>query len=217
MICVAISEPDISKCLRTLDKVEMAEIRLDLTGFTTREITRVFSHPTTTIATCRPGTAGDKKQLAKLKAAMQAGARYVDIEIDAGIKQVEEVKAFAHKCKCTLIVSYHNFNETPGLRELNRIADTCFESGADVAKIATMVKSNTDNAKILSLYSIQRPLVALGMGPMGKITRIMAPFLGAEFTFASMDDGEPTAPGQISYSILKGLLNRIGKELKEEM
>jgi 3-dehydroquinate dehydratase type I len=217
MICVAISEPDINKCLQILDRVEMAEIRLDLTGFTTSEITKAFSHPTTTIATCRPGTKGDIDQFMKLKAAMEAGAKYVDIEIDAGKKQLEEVIAVARKCKCKIIVSYHNFEETPGLHELHRIADTCYESGADIAKIATMIRSTADNARILSLYSIQKPMVALGMGPMGKITRIMSPLLGAEFTFASTEEGAPTAPGQINYTKLKEIIYRIEKELKEEV
>jgi len=216
MICVAISEPDVIKCMHTLDKVEMAEIRLDLTGFNNNDISRVFSHPAITIATCRPGTTGDKEQLGKLKAAMMAGAHYVDIEIDAGKKQLEEIKACAHKYNTKIIISYHNFNETPGLQDLYSIVETCYELGADVAKIATMVNSNADNARILSLYNIQKPLVALGMGHIGMITRLMAPFLGAEFTFASMDEGEPTAPGQIGYGEMKQIVKFLNETLERE-
>jgi 3-dehydroquinate dehydratase-1 len=40
------------------------------------------------------------------------------------------------------------------------------------------------------------------MGDLGKISRIIAPFLGAEFTYASLSDNESTAPGQISYQKL---------------
>ena len=60
MICVAISDNNIEKCLSVLDKVEMAEIRLDLTGFGIIEINRIFSHPTPCIATCRPETMGNE-------------------------------------------------------------------------------------------------------------------------------------------------------------
>jgi 3-dehydroquinate dehydratase-1 len=40
------------------------------------------------------------------------------------------------------------------------------------------------------------------MGELGKISRIVAPFLGAEFTYASLSDEDATAPGQISYTRL---------------
>jgi 3-dehydroquinate dehydratase-1 len=40
------------------------------------------------------------------------------------------------------------------------------------------------------------------MGELGKISRIVAPFLGAEFTYASLTDDNATAPGQISYQRL---------------
>jgi 3-dehydroquinate dehydratase-1 len=83
--------------------------------------------------------------------------------------------------------------------------------GADIAKLATFSKSKADNARLLSLYSNDKPIVALGMGETGKITRLMAPLLGAEFTFAAMDDGQPTAPGQITYSNMKEILNKLSQ------
>ena len=214
MICVAISEPNFQKCLQTLDKVEMAEIRIDLTGFDTEEVKKVFSYPVPTVATCRADSPGDEKQLKLLTAAIESGAAYVDIELEAGKKQIDTVGAIAQRNKCKLIVSYHNFQETPGLRELFKIADSSYNYGADVAKIATMIQSQADCARVLSLYSIGKSMVALGMGEAGKITRIMAPFLGAEFTFAAMDDGKATAPGQIKYSELKLLINQVKDIMK---
>ncbi len=41
-------------------------------------------------------------------------------------------------------------------------------------------------------------MVIIGMGEKGVITRVAAPMLGAEFTFASAETGKETAPGQIS-------------------
>jgi 3-dehydroquinate dehydratase-1 len=198
MVCVAISDKNLERCLSVLDKVEMAEIRLDLCGFGIEEINKIFSHPTPSIATCRPEPAGKEDQLNRLMASINAGAKYVDIEIEADSK---------------VIISYHNFTETPGLRELYKIVDQCFDLGADIAKLATQVKSKADNARLLSLYSIEKPIVALGMGETGKITRVMAPLLGAAFTFASMDEGIETAPGQIKYSKMKEILGSLQKEL----
>ena len=209
MICIALSSKNINTCIDWLDKVEMAEIRLDLTAFGPEEIKRVFSHKTPAIATCRPEKLGTDKQFEMLSRAIEAGAHYVDIEYEAPKDQVENIRRIAMKNRCKLIVSYHNFVETPGLRELYKIADECYAKGADIAKIATHVLSDEDNARLLSLYSISKPLIALGMGDKGKISRLMAPFLGAVFTFAAMDEGNATAPGQINYSRMKKTLGEI--------
>jgi 3-dehydroquinate dehydratase-1 len=213
MICVAISDKSLQKCHSVLDKVEMAEIRLDLTGFGIEEINKIFSHPTPCIATCRPVPLGKHDQLVRLTAAIKAGAKYVDIEIEADSKQQLILIEEARKHNCKIIISYHNFDETPGLHELYKITDQCFELGADIAKLATYSKSNADNARLFSLYSIDKPIVAIGMGSAGKITRLMAPLLGAEFTFASMDEGLETAPGQINYSKMKEMLSGLQKDL----
>jgi 3-dehydroquinate dehydratase len=54
------------------------------------------------------------------------------------------------------------------------------------------------------------------MGEAGKLTRIIAPFLGAEFTFAFADDFKSTAPGQISYSRMKSILSNLEKEINDK-
>ncbi len=213
MICVAISDRRLRECLAILDKVEMAEIRLDLTGFKSDEIRTVFSHHTPSIATCRPDKKGEKEQLQILTLAIESGAQFVDIETEASPKQQKAVIDVARKNSCKVIISYHNYKETPSIQELNKIIDICFEQGADIAKITTLSHSKSDNARILSLYNSEKPLVAFGMGEAGKITRIIAPILGAEFTFASMDDFEGTAPGQIPYSRMKKLASDLNREL----
>ncbi len=213
MICVAISECNLETCLSVLDTVQMAEIRLDLNNFTPDEIHKIFSHQTPTIATCRPDKKGYEFQLRQLSLAIESGANYVDIEIEADKKQLESICEIAKKHGCKVIISYHNFENTPELKDLYGIMDQCYLLEADVAKIVTLSNSNADNARLLSLYGREKPLVAFGMGKKGKITRIVAPFLGAEFTFAAMDDGEFTAPGQIRFSKMKMILEKLKEEL----
>jgi 3-dehydroquinate dehydratase-1 len=140
----------------------------------------------------------------------------VDIELETPKSQMDKIIDLAKKNKCKVILSYHNFEETPGLRDLYKIADACYDKGADIAKIATMVKSPEDNGRLMALYSIGRPVVSLGMGEIGKISRITSLMLGAEFTFASQDDGAKTAPGQIEYSKLKTLFEHIRTTIEEK-
>jgi 3-dehydroquinate dehydratase type I len=214
MICVTISDKNPQKCLDILDSVEMAEIRLDLTGYDLDTIKKVFSHPTPTVATCRFENTSLDIQESKLLKAIESGAKYVDIEMETPEERCYEIIALAKKKGCKVIISYHNFSETPGMKELFKIIDECFNRGADIAKIATMVNHKEDNARLMSLYSVGKPVVSLGMGGMGKVSRITAPLLGSEFTFASQDDGAETAPGQIKYSEMKNLMEQIERIIR---
>ncbi len=55
MICVSLAEKDPEVCLEILEKVEMAEIRIDLAEFSDEDIIQIFSAGKKLIATCRPG------------------------------------------------------------------------------------------------------------------------------------------------------------------
>jgi len=209
MICASIAEKDVDKCIETLNKVEMAEIRIDLAEFSNDKIRLVFSRRKKTIATCRPGKIREEERMEMLKVAIESGATFIDIEYDAPPGYKTELIDFAHKHQCDVIISYHNYNKTPELDELEEIVRNCYAQGADLAKIATYVNMNRDNSKILSLYKDPGRLVAIGMGDLGRISRIVAPFLGAEFTYAALSDNEATAPGQISYEKMNRFIMEI--------
>lgn len=209
MICASITEKDVEKCLSFIEKVEMAEIRIDLTEYTNDEIKKVFSTKKKLIATCRPCKIKDSERKEALLTAIASGATYVDIEYEATPEYKNELIDYAHKHQCDVIISYHNYERTPELDELEKIVENCYKQGADLAKIATHVNMNRDNSKILSLYKAPGRLVAVGMGDLGRISRIVAPFLGAEFTYASMDESSTSAPGQISYEKLNQFILEI--------
>jgi 3-dehydroquinate dehydratase I len=211
MICVSLAENNLTTCLEVLDKVEIAEIRIDLAGWSDEEIRKIFSLRKKLIATCRPGKYTPEETAARLKTAIAAGATFVDVEYEAPEAYREDLITFAHAHQCDVIISYHNYELTPEMEELEQIMENCYRFGADLAKIATQVRVNRDNSKILSLYKAPGRLVAIGMGDLGRISRIVAPFLGAEFTYASLNDAQATAPGQINYE----RLNRFILEIQE--
>ena len=71
-----------------------------------------------------------------------------------------------------------------------------------LAKIATMVTRRDDLVNLLSLHRKPGRKVILGMGELGRFSRVAGPYLGSEFTFAAPRGGEPTAPGQLDASEL---------------
>jgi 3-dehydroquinate dehydratase type I len=74
--------------------------------------------------------------------------------------------------------------------------------GADVIKIVPFAKSWEDNLNILSLIPFakarRQKIVAFCMGEKGKISRIFSPFLGAAWTYASLNQSRASAPGQLT-------------------
>jgi len=215
MICVSIPEKNTDKCLAMIESSEMAEIRIDLAGFNETEVRRIFSKSDKPlIATCRPEITEDKLRVKLLKAAIDEGADYVDVEFDATKEVKPELIEYAKTHNCKVIISYHNFTDTPDKTELYAIIDSSFIEGADIVKIATTAQCESDCAKILSIYEHypSNNLVALAMGETGKITRVANLFLGSPFTFASISEEQKTASGQLTVSeinIIKNIIRKV--------
>jgi 3-dehydroquinate dehydratase type I len=104
-------------------------------------------------------------------------------------------------------------NKTPSKDDLADLLKKMAATGADVIKIVTKAKSVEDNLRILDLIPNARTLgveiIALAMGPHGKMSRIMSPLLGAYLTFASLEAGQESASGQIPANEIKQILNRL--------
>jgi 3-dehydroquinate dehydratase type I len=198
MICISISSLEEIKGIPE-QEVELIELRLDLIGLEPELVYSRVSAGWKTIATCRPGPFGEATRKAWLKASMDLGATYIDLEIESDADYLRELKGHAKNKGVQVIISYHNFEETPGGDVLVRQLKTCFEKGGDIAKVTTLVNSREDVLRLLSIFNLPGRKVVLGMGSMGRIIRVMAPYLGAEFTFASAGRGVETAPGQLDY------------------
>jgi 3-dehydroquinate dehydratase-1 len=209
MICVAIIESSLDDLLTELQNVTFAEVRLEQLKPSLEEVQTIFSLPKKLIATMRPGTVSDEERSRVLVAAVEAGAAYVDVEIESPKWFKDKVIKATRNTKCQAIVSFHDFDSTPEKERLQEIVATCFADGADVAKVACQAHTARDSARILALLDSDRPVIALGMGAAGKITRIAAPLLGAPLTFASRSPGQETAEGQLDIASLSKLFETI--------
>ncbi len=210
MICISIGNESMIREVNAL-KPSLVEIRYDLLRREPAMVAGELDSAILQVATCRPGIYPEEERMQILKDAVVNGALYVDIEIESSADYLAEIGSIAKEKKVHLIISYHNYKETPSSEELKEILATCYEKGADVAKIACQVNDRDDNARLLSLYSEQGRKVVIGMGQIGRVTRYAAIDLGAEFSFASIADDASTAPGQLTYqqfqSIQKTLRN----------
>jgi 3-dehydroquinate dehydratase-1 len=209
MICVSLAETSVRECLVSLKGVEFAEIRMDKIEDISSGIPAIFSRHPRLIATYRPGKIDNDRRCSAMMKAIEAGAAYVDIELDADDSYKKKIIEKARQKSCKVIISYHNWEKIPERAELEHIINWCFDSGADMAKIACRVVSSKDNARLLGLLNDVRPVVVVGIGQKGRISRIVAPFLGSPFTYASLAAGKESADGQIDWKSLKEIHQRL--------
>lgn len=207
MICVSIAESPVEACLKALDGCGFAEIRMDKMQLSLKDVKRVFSHQKGLIATCRPSAFTEQKRKQLLMTAIEAGASFVDIEIESNEGYKKEIIEMARSKGCMVIVSFHDDEKTPKKEELQKIISLCFDSGGDIAKIACKVNSKRDNARLLGLLDSDKDVIIVGMGDKGRITRIIAPLLGSRFTFAALSKGKETAEGQLDKDKIETCLH----------
>ncbi len=210
MICTCIQNKGLEEIFGILERsdIEMAEIRLDLCpALTDEDIESLFSGTDIPlIATCRiEGSADMREAERRLKVAIAAGAKYVDLEIEAPAPMGKRIRRAARECGTTLIRSYHDFSGTPDAETLAEMVTKCRIFGSDIIKVATMARSSEDVERVMALYGMEYPdgrvqeegtLVAFCMGEAGKQSRLDCLRRGAPFTYAALDESEATAPGQ---------------------
>jgi 3-dehydroquinate dehydratase / shikimate dehydrogenase len=142
------------------------------------------------------------EQLRLLDAAVEAGARGVDLEIETAEAAHGKLEIF--RGRALLVLSYHNYEGTPALEALLR---RMMRLPADAYKLVTTARKPSDNLRVLSLARSHPriPLVVLAMGETGVPTRVLAPQFGGLYTYASPSAAEGTAAGQVCARLLRQL------------
>ena len=160
------------------------------------------------LATCRRRQNHGKfngsveEQIHVLKAAVEAGACGVDVEVESAESAGAGLSAFRGSTR--LIVSYHNYDGTPSLEALLR---RMLHIPADGYKIVTTARKPSDNLRALALTKThpRTPLIVLAMGEAGFPTRVLSTAWGGLFTYAAPNASEGTAAGQVSARLLRHL------------
>ncbi len=221
MICTTIQNRNLEQIYDALEQCEMAEIRLDRCELSAKDIDELFTVDIPLIATCRineiaaaepslqdPNLTEQSREIKamqiaekKLIKAIEAGARYVDVELEAQKHMSKRVRQAAHENGTIFIRSYHDFEGTDSLEALKAIVEKCVYHGADVVKIVTTAHSEADNRKMAELYEWCRNevenekisslsdggLIAFCMGAEGRQSRLDCLRYGAPYTYAALD------------------------------
>src|SRR6266516_680100 len=144
------------------------------------------------IATCRGKERGGEfdgsieEEIRILAHAARSGAQLVDIDY-----------RFAKPMAGVAVIgSFHDFAATPS--DVDSILSRACASAAQIAKVASMANSWSDNRRLLALSSQPwpKPVIVVGMGEIGQVTRIVGPARGSFLTYAASTNA--SAPGQLT-------------------
>lgn len=197
---------------QVLELVEYIELRVDLCKDLTENylvdlLKELHKFQKKIIITIRDPSEGGGRDLSAehklaLYEALSPYTHLIDTEVASGLV-AELKKKLPEK---TIIGSFHDFQNTPEGKTLREIYHRAKSQGADIVKIATMA-NDLDAFKTLAGFCINElnDKVVVGMGRYAVLSRVVFPFLGSLFTYASI--GQPKAPGQINVSSLQELIS----------
>lgn len=226
-LAIPISAEDLDRATRQVREAiaagaQMLELRTDYlnplvpqsVAALIREVRDAGQGRTPAVVTCRDpreGGAGahpEELRMQILRAAVEAGADFVDVEYANFIRpevgnSIRTVLA-AHP-RTRLILSTHDFSgRFPDIKGLYRqIAHAHPDAIPKLVYTAGHINDCFEAFDLL--HETQGERIVLCMGEAGLISRVLAGKLGSFVTFASLDKQAATAPGQLTAGAFKGL------------
>lgn len=181
-------------------EVGFIELRLDALAKNLRVVDRAIPGiAVPVLITARHGAEGGVGQLGTrqrqdllTRFLLQANA--LDVELRsaasmAGLLQEARRRGIAR------VISFHDFRRTPDLARLRALVRDAVRAGADVVKIAAHLRGAKDLSVLLLLQSAAKvPLATMGMGPFGKVSRLVLAAAGSRLNYGYLD--KPQVEGQ---------------------
>lgn len=138
----------------------------------------------------------------------------VDVEYFSG-EDAMELITLAKEHGVKTILSNHDFKTTPDEEIMVCRLDKMQRTGADIVKIAVMPEDKWQVLSLIKALMVMKdeyakvPIVAISMGALGTISRLIGELTGSAITFASLENA--SAPGQIPVQDMGRILDDIGK------
>ncbi|MBA3960310.1 MAG: type I 3-dehydroquinate dehydratase [Chthoniobacterales bacterium] len=130
-------------------------------------------------------------------------AHGIDLELRSA-QAMRSLIAEARHRKIQLILSSHDFRDTPTAELLREQLQTAIAGGADIFKIATRTDNAAQLDRLLTFFhesSEHFPIAAMGIGKLGVASRREFLRLGSALNYAAI--GKPNAAGQPTLAQLR--------------
>ena len=134
-------------------------------------------------------------------------ASMVDFELRSA-HAFPDLLASARKRRIRIVLSSHHFGRAPGLAKFTKTQTEARRLGADICQIAVHLNSASDLARLLLVQArASYPLATMGMGPLGKVSRLVLPLAGSRLVYGYID--RPQVEGQWPAALLAERLREV--------
>ncbi|MFB4163183.1 type I 3-dehydroquinate dehydratase [Alteribacillus sp. JSM 102045] len=135
-------------------------------------------------------------------------ADLIDYEVENEKEAIKDIQQAAQHHDVKLILSFHDFNETPSEKEMLNKLEKASSYKADIGKLAVMPNNMSNVLSVLQITEnahndLDIPVITMSMGADGALTRLVAWKFGSALTFAV--GSKSSAPGQIPIEVVKQL------------
>lgn len=198
MICISIAQESRRFALvdmhNAAGQCDLIELRLDRFDKAPdlKELLEHKSKPV--IISCRRTRDGgawqgsEADRLALLRQAIVSKADYVEIELDVA----EQIRPFPPAKR---VISYTNLQETPA--DIADIYQQARLKSPDVIKLVTQARTPEEAWPLLQIVAQSKvPTVVVGLGKPGIMLIVLGKRVGAPWTYAALERGMETYPGQ---------------------
>lgn len=199
---------------------DLAEIRLDLLCALAVGVTEVDRHAWSHLAglpllfTARRASEGGLGNISAVRR-MQLlehaldDAAYVDVEV-ASIADMSHTLEALRERDIPWIASFHDFDKLPSDEVIKGAASCARDSGAAVFKVAAMLHSAADMARLaeFQLGDHGISVATMGMGALAPVSRLLCAQCGSVLNYGYLG-ATPTAPGQWDAAFLKQAIERL--------
>lgn len=211
--CVSVAEatPDgTARALaEALKKSDYAEVRLDYLepGEVAGTLEAIRGSMGRVVCTLRPVAEGGRFQGSEEERVKVLAliAWYEPFLLDVEFETLRQFPVLAERFKSAgtrLLVSWHDFEGTPGTERLLRQMDA-MSAYSQWIKMVCMAGTEEDASRMLALYGKkgQNHLISFAMGEKGSASRVLCLYLGSPYTYVSL--GRAVAPGQIDVDRMR--------------
>jgi 3-dehydroquinate dehydratase-1 len=200
---VIFSRADLRRALRMRKPPNFFELRLDRFANNLAKVRAAIPKlPAPIIITARrPDEGGAHNLSAAQRRALLLKflpfARYVDVELSS-VPALRSVLERAAANEVATIISFHDFETTPGPAQLDRIAARARSFGAALVKVATRTDTQAQLDTLLDFFSRQRraSVIAMGIGQLGRASRLELARRGSILNYVHL--GSRPVVGQLS-------------------
>ena len=212
VVGVIASRADLDRATRMRRPPDLFEVRLDclvrVIGKLEHELPRLRAPLIITARHPQEGGANklSLRQRRNLLTRFLPHADYVDVEL-CSVFALRSLLKLAEQKNVRRIISFHNFKSTPPPRILSAKARAAKVHGANIFKVATRANTPIQLARLLDFIArkdVELPVIAMGIGKLGAISRVLLARAGSVLVYASIAGGTDIE-GQLSLEQLRAL------------